>query len=479
MPHRKYTRLLITSSLALLLITGCTETGKPTVDPEPEVPPVEEPVVEEPQEMEQTEEPRLIDGPWLDLKEGTPSATAIGQFLTSQQEQLSSATVDDALITLLLEQRQLIDRLNRVVYRTDYLFALNDTMGGVMDAERIDRIEPESVRLDYRSAHDALLTIVRYEETPVFEPDWSRLQKIAGTGGEDLELLTRLYSKVQNRGYGYPVDHENLILDTITTEKALLRVPEGVLHHHLRRLYDRQIATLLVGPEGETIGLMMDPDSEERARLSFIMENYPLSALAELAEALDGQLANEDFMGSSDIIQGHRPFGLDHSGSLKTVEVTLGEVESRRMILDEWPDEAIMEKINQKIHAVMDVLIIDRGSEQTINGYVQFANDDFLSLSLSSSYQDENGGYQFHQQHMTLDLSTGEAVPLADVLRSTEIETDTFVEEVLMSRSADGPLDGYYLSEHGIWLVTELDQYLLTHGQIAAKGYPIDQLLRD
>jgi hypothetical protein len=472
--------MLLTGLTALVLITGCSDQNAPTEDPQVETPPVEAPVAEEPAPEEEPPVPSDdIAGPWADLKEGAPSATAIGQFLTSQHGSLSPAAVDDAIETLLLEQRQLIDRLNNRIYRTEYLFALNDTMGGVMNAEAIDGIEPESVRADFRSAHDALLTIVRYEETPVFEPDWSRLQRVAASAGEDLELLTRLFSKVQNRGYGYPVEHESLVLDTITTENALLRVPEGVVHHHLRNLYDRQIATLLVGPEGETIGLMMDPDSEERARLSFIRENYPTSALADLAAELDEKLESGDFMSSTNVILRHRPFGLDHPGTLKSVDVTLDSVQSRRMLLDRWPEEEIGEKVNETIHGVMDAQIIDRDTEQSVNAYVQFANGDFLSLAISSSYQDENGAFQFEETHLTFDLNTGETVTLGEVLRIPEDEAALLVEEVLLNRAVEGPYKGFYLSDQGIWLITETGQELLSHGQIATAGHPIDHLLRD
>lgn len=184
-------------------------------------------------------------------------------------------------------------------------------------------------------------------------------------------------------------------------------------------------------------------------------------------------------MSSTDVILRHRPFGLDHPGTLKSVDVTLDSVQSRRMLLDRWPEEEIGETVNETIHGVMDAQIIDRDTEQSVNAYVQFANGDFLSLAISSSYQDENGAFQFEETHLTFDLNTGETVTLGEVLHTPKDEAALLVEEVLLNRAAEGAFKGFYLSDQGVWLITDAGQELLSHGQIATAGYPIDHLLRD
>jgi hypothetical protein len=196
--------------------------------------------------------------------DGKPGAASIGTFIRTTELTVSGQTGDLLLERLILTQFDTIEKMKQRLFQDEYLTALNETMGGILDGTKIKDIANETVRQDYQEIFDSFLKIVRYEETPVIEPDWSALTAYSNFFSNQVSAMIDLRDKQQHRYYvGEPLNFDLLAEDIVLTEQLIRNTKNKFVSWQLNQLYDRQIGNLLLGPEGSFLeGFAMGHETE-------------------------------------------------------------------------------------------------------------------------------------------------------------------------------------------------------------------------
>lgn len=370
----------------------------------------------------------------------SPGAPEIGAYLKNHAEQLTPEDGDLLLERLLLAQLDISYLMNGRLIEAAYMTALNDTMSGILDVYKIPRIADEGVRNEYQRVADSLLTIVRYEETPVCEADWAALVDLASVFSADAAMLIDYQSRLQGRYYvseSYKFDL--LAADIIQVEKALQTTGGDFIHFQLKALYTRQVAQLLYGPEGSYLSMFAAGNGGLTANLGNYANLYPDSHFGAIcAQMLD--LQAEGMAALSDFISRSLYFSPADTKELTDKKYDYKEAAIDILQLKGFKDAALEAKVNGAIMDYAQALVTAGDKNQTVTAYASFANDTFISINFTHSYKNETGGNRFTESYLLLDITTGEPVSLdALVGRPFESYKDALRASVI-GRAAPGDI---------------------------------------
>lgn len=155
--------VLLSLAVSLALLASCSLLpGKPSNTPEAS--PAPSATGDNPAE---TPSP---DGAVKTFLESEPDAPAVAAYLKDNTASLTAADADLLVERLVLLHQDISQDMNMRIWEDGFMTALNETLGGTLDAAKIGAIEDPVVKSAFQVASDAGMTIVRYEETPAFEP---------------------------------------------------------------------------------------------------------------------------------------------------------------------------------------------------------------------------------------------------------------------------------------------------------------------
>lgn len=401
----------IVMAFAMAFLIGC---GGP-VAKEPEAPPIPE-AEEEAATMPELEEGLMEE--FEALASSGAHAGELGLFIRGHMDETDPGDAERMVEILVLRQQRLIEHMNRVIYEPPYMEALNVAMEGVLSPERVPLIQDEVVRSDFQNMADGFLTIVRYEETPVAETDWEALSALNPYFSEDFATMTTLYDKIQNYKYNRrEPDFDAIYADAVLSESLILSNEKSFLTWQLDKLYQRQVSSLLVGPEGSHIDVFVAKDSGIYRTLMAAADAHPHARVSALVKEMDKADAT-DFKQVMDKVEVFDVFGLK-----SPIELVFNRSEAEESLVGikyvAWEGEPEkMQAINDLINAQALGLVPnpEETAEVAFNNYISFGNDAFFSMYLSGSYMDADGSFNYEETYLTIDLATGKAIGLDDFL---------------------------------------------------------------
>lgn len=460
-------------SIILILMLAVFTVGcqNPLSPPDQEPPPGdEEPAT--PGQEEPVEEPEqgLLDKLEEMVEREKAGAAEIGRFIRDHATEASSLEMESMMEKLVLYQGALADEVNQKIYTEAYMKALNETMGGVLRPSNVEDIENEEARNDFQRLVDAHLKVVRYEETPVVETDWEALKVYENLVSEDFSALIRLWEKIQNSGYGrQEIAFEDIMQDLVQTEELIQSNEVSFLTWQLNQLYERQVYSLFVGPEGSYMDTFVSKNSDLYTTLQKGAADYPDTRFAQLVETLENSEAT-DHQTMTDHILNFYTFGVKGTGKIVKERLDGGE-SLGELFYVHLPQDSTKEKaVNDLINQVAESMALPE--EGTLNNYIAYGNDHYLSVLMFGSYTTKGGEFRFREEMVTINLDTleretlrnmlereGSNVSITEMFPTAPYDIDNFVIE--------GPglrlmwqVEGQEHEEYGRMWFYELERYM-------------------
>jgi predicted small lipoprotein YifL len=390
---------LILTMLLSLAACGRTQNGGSPPAPSPSVPgaPAES--------ASQSAAQKFLDGE-LDM-------AALGKFLRENAGGLQPKDGDLLLERLLLLQLDASMDMNVKIWNDPYMAALNDTMGGVLDPDKLGNIKDEAVRADFQMLSDGFMTVDRVEETPSVETDWQALKALKGAfsqeAGTMIEYRTHLNGSYYNdSGNG----QDTMAADIAAIEKELPLAQSGFVRWQLEKVYAQLVAMLLIGPEGEYLTEFADGQEDTLDRLSKYMQLYDGTRFGNTCMSLlNMQAADQNAV--SDIIYASTYFPPDDP---RQIEIISDKVSGAQL---SYPavrngDPALTDELNLAIRDAAEGMLLPGKTDQMVYNMTAVCGN-YLSVTLSYSYTDKGGEYGYKEQNLVLDLTSGKTVTLDDL----------------------------------------------------------------
>lgn len=355
-----------------------------------------------------------------------PSAIEIAAFM---EDNLELATPDEANIVLsrlLLAQNQI---------RYDWFDMISDDrLTGFQDMdnqwrlENIENIENEVTKKKYEDLKDAYLRIVTYEETPVVETDWTRLQGFSDSLSKSVNLMIDLNKKVQNYEYGaYPHDFSAMADDILKLEEAIYARSSDFMTSQMNTAYNNLISEMFYSIEGINMEYWRDLEGPLVAVLKDVAESHGQTNFGKLSinfidlvENLDND--NNSFDQVGNLISSHNAFGLQNSLGVE-MDSIYSENLSRNIERIEIPhnptaEEKINTAIKQWFHATENKFGWSENSKVRMSedSFGSFVVGNYYGVTLYASITNPNGQYESTQNNVLFDMKTGKAVSLESFL---------------------------------------------------------------
>ncbi|SHI21047.1 hypothetical protein SAMN02745823_03441 [Sporobacter termitidis DSM 10068] len=376
----------------------------PSESPEPSAAPSETP------EASPSPEKTAVD----ELLGTEPAAGELGQYVMQNARDLPAEENDKLLERLLLVQPDVTISMSTKILNNAYMSALDDTMGGLLDPTKIPNIKDQAVRADYQALFDSLMTVVRYEESPIIETNWSALNKLKTSFGEQTAFIIEYSARLQGNYYGDELRGPDLMAaDIAAIEKEFLKASDGFVRWQLRGLYAREVATLLYGPEGAYISDFTAGKKEVHGRLNTYAAAYPDTKFGRTCASLLN-MTSESQQAVTDAINGSIVFPPDDP---RTIEFAALDEKSAALTVPEIVDKdnsALAQQLNKTVRdAAAGMLPAGTKNQQLYSSAAVCGN--YLSVALSCSYAEKSGKPGYRQQHLVFDLTTGSPVTLDDL----------------------------------------------------------------
>lgn len=347
--------------------------------------------------------------------------------------------------------------LSRVVFEQDFLNTLNITLGGTLDASKISNIEDPTLKSTFQDAVDGILTIVRYEEVPVFEVDYSKLSDFNNLFDITTQKLIEFNAKLQNYDYvtsDYDLDHDQLANDIVEVEKIISTNPSLFVKSRLQQLMSRQISRLLVGPEGSYLSELADSKDLSATYVGEIASKYDGTYIAVICKGLIDS-PSSDFMSLVDIINSYNHFPGDTSKKLINADKEYKGYKYYGFKLEGF-DDNITNAIDDIIDSQFDKYIEELDDLQ-LHQYTYFINDHYLSIGISRTYSNSKSAYNEDQVYLNIDMKTGKIITLDDLFgkefKDYKDQLASFItEEVDLSIAPS-----FYLTKDGVVVLPKVE----------------------
>jgi len=356
-----------------------------------------------------------------DLLTAESTSADLANFIFQGKIFATPQEMEQMLEWLLIYQTEPVSDIGNKLYEEAYYVALNDIMGGQIDPDKLHDIEDESVRKDFQLLYDSYLTIVRYEETPVIETDWTRLldykdyySTILATAMElraERRTYTEDYRTIAEKIYGI----ENLI--------ELAETP--FVRQYVIDLHGLYVSDLLVGPEGSFLTTFMYGEDDlytgqlYKALVDFAA-SHPETEFAQLISALD-QGEWETYIGPNDLISDYLAFGYG-SPLMWTLEPSPIASGYHKLVLQAQSNPELEIKVNGAIDdKIIEMLAsLDNPESYGLYTYTSVNKASLTSLSISINYMASPDQTKYLSDSITFDLTTGEVLSITDLLQMDE-----------------------------------------------------------
>lgn len=341
-------------------------------------------------------------------------AADVVNFLEAHIGDVSSADADVMLDILLKMQTGLIQASHEgLLYEDAYMDALNNTMGGVIDPEKVGDIEDETVRAYYQSVIDSYLTMVRYEETPVVVTDWSKIKGLNAQYSEGLQMAVD-YSEYREL---LRAEEVGVLVDRIfDMEAKILTLDTSFAKERLIATYDEYLSFMLSGPEGSYIYRLRDSEDSYTAKMKAAIENHLESGFAQTANVLIND-TEMDEMSRFQFLSAYRNNNayIEYKWSEVTKDEN-GYPETRLVFMGE--DSEIENKVNTIIQNAKDYLVkdLDQDKITAISMYRAYDITSDATITIFANYTDDQGITQNKMQTVNIDLMTGSLMSLEGLL---------------------------------------------------------------
>lgn len=345
-----------------------------------------------------------------------PSAGEVGAYLKQNARELPPEDADMLLERLLLLQLDITYTLNYKIWDMPYMTALNETLGGVFDAGKLGDIKDEAVRADFQAAADGLITMVRYEETPVFETDWEALEAMKGVFSDAAADLITYQSRFQGRYYyGDPYKFEQFAEDIAAVEKLIGGTENGFVRWQLKNLYVRQVGRILHGAEGEWLFEFSDGGDTATQRIKSFAETYAGTNFGDICtRMLEVQGDGPEALSAA--IEDHLRFPPGDPRWLKKTVFDYNGAAIEVPQVKGLEDADVEDKVNRSITEFAKALVKPGKDNQSVSAYMLFNNDLYISFCFSYSYRNESDMNHYSEAYLTLELETGDVVSLDDLV---------------------------------------------------------------
>lgn len=391
----------------------------------------------------------------------SPSSSS-GDLGLYMKEHLKEATPEDAemmLQWLLIYQTETKEFFNNNIYTEPYFEALNITMGGVVTPEKINDIEDDDVRQHYQTVVDGFMTVVRYEETPVLETDWTALTAYNDAFSDAYAKMLTLYSQVQ---FSNPeADMFAYAEQIIVLEDTIKDTEDGFLKSQLQAIHKIMVSDLLVGPEGMYIGTFVAKNDAVYNQLTSFAAKYPDSDFGILIQTLAKEEWT-DFSGPQQLIKQYFYFGYDSDFIIYREDTTDADTQLELYRISSIHQPEIAEAVNDAVDAEIQAIANAEGvTNYTVSIYPGYASAKDLSLFLSFRYVDEDNTV-YRERPMTFDMTTGKELLITEYLGMNEKDTLAMIETttgstferlpyveiwnnmIILRKAPDEPTDTYY-----------------------------------
>jgi hypothetical protein len=410
---KKATMVLLVAGI--MVLAGCSPA--PVEDRE-----VKEPPKEDSESVAEIVDEEIITerGIIMEMEELVASGGQAGELGLFVRRNISEASVEEAekmIEILVIEQLGMIEKVNSVIYKPEYMDALNKDMKGVLNPELILNIEDEDVRGVFQDMADGFLDIVRYEETPVAETDWETLSELNKFFSEDFSAMVTLYDKIQNYKYNrMEPDFSTIYKDAVRTEELIFGNGESFLTWQLDKLYKRQVGRLLIGPEGSYIGAFVSKSGEPYESLIAASGEHPEAMLSGLVRRLD-MAKNADFNEVVDVVNTFGAFGLKSPAKAVQGREDGGKELEGLVYFSIEGEPSIEKKINDALNDKALQLKDSLGIEDDISfrSTIMYGNGNYLSIIISASGTSETGDFEYEDRHVVIDMKTGESISITDL----------------------------------------------------------------
>lgn len=438
--------ILVTSVFAL----GCTDTNNnPSKD-----------IVKEEIDTEtetNTDETKIM-GDFMKLIKPETNAGDIGKYIRDNINQVSKPNSEKMLEYLMIYQTEIIEDFNEKLGRTDYIEALNKDMGGELESSRIKNISDEQIKQDYQNLIDGFLTIRRYEENPVVETDWKALRKYEPYVNEELKQLFKMHKKIQLDEYLVEESEYNSITDRFAVSEDMVKVEDilkanksDFIEWQANKLYDLQLSTLLVGPEGEYLELWMTKDSKDYKDIIKIKNKYNNTKLGKIISELDN-IGIDERVQIIDKIDHMFQFGVKSDNYLEDVEYTEDgnkyEILKVRLKDNKEKEDKVNKIIKDDLDKYIDSLKIE--DDFTLKVYSDFANEKYISYSGFVNYTDDSIENEILNLYRNLDYINEDYISLEEYFG---VSFDLIKDDLEnITKTTFETMPEFQLSEDGITL---------------------------
>ena len=362
-------------------------------------------------------------GSFFELIKPENKSSDLGLFIKDNIDKVDKTDGDEMIHWLLVYQTEIINDLNYKIMNPEYLEALNENMNGILDKAEIDSIEDEKVREDFQELIDGFMTIRRYEETPVIEPDWKRLNELSSYVSGDLAIILELYQKNQLHEYNREeLDVESIVNDILKVESVLKNHKSNFIYSLANELYERQISLLLIGPEGNYLGFFVYKDGKQYNNIIRLKDDYLDSYYGNMIAELDKE-TYENPMDVYDKIDQYLKFGIQSKNYLdfgefkennidyNMFEIKIPEDEGKEDRINNIIKEDIKEYFGERIEEEIDYTISVYSNYQdkkhiSYSGYVNFnyGNDNPKEININRVFDYENEKIVSLEEYLETDF---------------------------------------------------------------------------
>lgn len=326
--------------------------------------------------------------------------------------------------------------------------ALNDDMDGILDASKIKNISNETIRAFYQNLSDSYLTIVRYEETPVVEIDWTKIDALDATFSEGLEYVINARSYNTNIDY---LDYYDIAERVVALEKMIALETSAFVKSQMLDLYEMWTSYLVVGPEGTHIELYVNKEDSLYEEMFEFSYNYEATNFGQFMRTLvEGDY--EDYSAAYDQYDNFMRTNVFKTHQWTTDESIDGDNSSKTLIYENKVDVDLTKSVNRLISLAVEEVIdaIELTVPYKVEVFQYEASEETATLLVTASYDISATERGFVEKYITIDLETGREMYLNEYLQVSSTEVLELINKL---GDADFTiLPAYGKSYNGIYL---------------------------
>lgn len=337
-----------------------------------------------------------------------PTASEVASFLKANLTSLSPQEGDALLERLILLQLDISTVMDLKIWETPYSNALYDVMGGVLNDDKIGDIEQSDVRSRFQAVSDAMLTIVRYEETPVFEPDWQAIAALKDAFSPEAAAMVDFQARLQTGGIAYTTDM--LAADIVAVEKELKGNASGFVRWQLRSVYGRMTARLLFGAEGISIDDFVAGKQDIITSYQKYLDLYGDTRFGTIIKHLL-DMQGSDAQSVTDYLLDALTFPPDTTKYAETVTLDENGAQVELLTVRGGEDSAVTDAINTSIKEAALAMLHKGKKEQKVTCFATVSGN-YLGVTLSYSNTDTGSASNYTDKNLVYDLGTGKSVTL-------------------------------------------------------------------